>query len=166
MLLVYTHDGSVQGILSHKGNLLLGVSTLSLGRDKALTTEHIAADSAEGDWLYDGAFTNATSMQEYWGFGSASCKPGDLPVPAATCGVLLIPHWLPIALGSLSLIWHARRFTFRTRERKWMKEGRCLTCGYDLRGTPSPRCPECGTETELLQPLAQRGGNMPLETIG
>lgn len=23
--------------------------------------------------------------------------------------------------------------------------GRCLGCGYDLRGLPQPRCPECGT---------------------
>lgn len=24
-------------------------------------------------------------------------------------------------------------------------EGRCAVCGYDLRGLPAPRCPECGT---------------------
>jgi hypothetical protein len=26
---------------------------------------------------------------------------------------------------------------------------RCLTCGYDLRGLPEPRCPECGRAFDL-----------------
>ena len=30
------------------------------------------------------------------------------------------------------------------RNKKLNREGRCLNCGYDLRGLPENRCPECG----------------------
>lgn len=29
---------------------------------------------------------------------------------------------------------------------KWHQLGCCAACGYDLRGSPGPRCPECGAE--------------------
>ena len=29
---------------------------------------------------------------------------------------------------------------------------RCPRCGYDIRGLPEPRCPECGGVIELLDP--------------
>ena len=30
----------------------------------------------------------------------------------------------------------------------------CVACGYDLRGSHEPRCPECGTESILCEPQA------------
>ena len=30
-------------------------------------------------------------------------------------------------------------------------KGVCVRCGYDLRGLPEPRCPECGTPFEQLK---------------
>lgn len=30
---------------------------------------------------------------------------------------------------------------------RWRKPGYCVTCGYDLRGNPLGRCPECGAES-------------------
>ena len=47
----------------------------------------------------------------------------------------------PVAFISASLpFWYVWR---ERRRRRVVKEGRCLSCGYDLRATPD-RCPECG----------------------
>jgi len=32
-----------------------------------------------------------------------------------------------------------------------IKKGYCIKCGYDLRGLPEPRCPECGTPFDRNQ---------------
>ena len=37
--------------------------------------------------------------------------------------------------------WLVRKYL---RRRRWKDEGKCPGCGYDLRGLPEPRCPECG----------------------
>ncbi|QOV88878.1 hypothetical protein [Humisphaera borealis] len=150
---VYTRSGNINGVLSHRGNLLVGMSTLSLGPDKALTAEHIAAPVTDGDWLFDGAYTNASTMKSQWQFGYALSKPGDLPVADATWSAVVFPHWAAITLCSLILLWHLWRFTLRTRERRWRKKGRCVACGYDLQGNPSDRCPECGTPVAAVSPL-------------
>jgi hypothetical protein len=56
------------------------------------------------------------------------------------------PYWLAtVALVTFTLPWLLR--TRRLRHRR--KLGLCLTCGYDLRGTPE-RCPECGAVPQLL----------------
>jgi hypothetical protein len=38
-----------------------------------------------------------------------------------------------------------------TDELKTAVKGYCKRCGYDLRGTTSPRCPECGREIATEQ---------------
>lgn len=71
----------------------------------------------------------------------------------ATCGVLLrqtrigIPHWFVITvLATLTwFAWAPMRKSWRTRRRR--RQGRCLQCGYDLKGTPD-RCPECGLHND------------------
>ena len=51
------------------------------------------------------------------------------------------PLWaLTILTGALPTIWLAAVW----RRRRRMVQGRCATCGYDLRASTA-RCPECGT---------------------
>ena len=51
------------------------------------------------------------------------------------------PSWfLLMATATLPTVWVVKT----VRRRRRLGEGRCRTCGYDLRATPE-RCPECGT---------------------
>lgn len=54
-----------------------------------------------------------------------------------------IPLWLPAVLLSLPAVLTLRRALVRRNRRR---NNRCLSCGYDLRGS-SDRCPECGLAT-------------------
>jgi hypothetical protein len=57
---------------------------------------------------------------------------------------IYIPHWLltllwlPLLLPALIVV---RR---RHRSRRWLRQGRCAGCGYDLSHLESNQCPECG----------------------
>ena len=92
---------------------------------------------------------------------------GKLPSPTITHGLVLNPdamsgpspnttvRMLPLALiwgGFLadttiySLVWLAIFALVITGRRALRsRRGCCVTCGYDLRGTPHGKCPECGS---------------------
>ena len=53
------------------------------------------------------------------------------------CGFLTFFVWR--ALFSIAMNSHREE-----RGRRWIREGRCPSCGYDTRTTPT-RCSECGT---------------------
>ena len=54
--------------------------------------------------------------------------------------LIFFPHWaVAVVAGLAPLVWLRRHLLQRRRQ-----SGRCVTCGYDLRATPS-KCPECGT---------------------
>jgi hypothetical protein len=61
--------------------------------------------------------------------------------------VLVVPCWFLSAVTSLFPLWFLARAVGRFRQRKWLKQGLCNKCGYDLRATPD-RCPECGAVPE------------------
>jgi len=64
---------------------------------------------------------------------------------------ILLPYWLLAcsAAGSApALLMISRRLHRRSRRRA----GRCVRCGYDLRGNVSGVCPECGAEVARGSP--------------
>jgi hypothetical protein len=72
------------------------------------------------------------------GFGHASVT---FPAAAgASATVISIPFWVIVMLTLALPLVALRR---RLRDIRWLRQGRCRACGYDLRATPG-RCPECG----------------------
>jgi hypothetical protein len=59
---------------------------------------------------------------------------------------LIAPYWM---LAIAFLILPAIAWCTRLMRRRAQLEGRCSTCGYDLRATPD-RCPECGTAVQRI----------------
>lgn len=55
--------------------------------------------------------------------------------------------WFPVLLLAIGPAWFGIRYVLGPRrERYRLSHGLCLQCGYFLKGTPEPRCPECGSE--------------------
>lgn len=73
-------------------------------------------------------------------------NPGNWAGFKSTVGLPLIPDW-PAFLASVLLygtLTFATVTTWRSvRGRRRRRRGRCVACGYDLRGS-ADRCPECG----------------------
>ena len=57
---------------------------------------------------------------------------------------VMFPHWLAASIfAALPAAWAGRRAARAMLTSRRRLQGRCTTCGYDLRGTPGT-CPECG----------------------
>jgi hypothetical protein len=95
----------------------------------------------------------ATLAPRWWfdaGHGPAFLwLPRVSPRDASGNGMLIrIPLWIPLVLmlaGTALLLW---------RTRSSPPAGHCQTCGYDLTGNVSGRCPECGVQ---VHPVSERG---------
>ena len=65
----------------------------------------------------------------------------------------LRPIWPGFAINTIFyavIVWLLFSFPFTLRRTRRIKCGLCLKCGYDLRGSDSQACPECG------KPIANR----------
>lgn len=63
------------------------------------------------------------------------------------CGILMLVTVAPVAaLGMMgATVLSLQRGRQRRRTERLIGDGRCPDCEYDLRGTVSTRCPECGS---------------------
>ncbi len=57
----------------------------------------------------------------------------SLPMIGVFCAILVI-----------FVLWISREMAKSSIFFQRLADGQCLECGYDLRGTVEPRCPECG----------------------
>ena len=69
--------------------------------------------------------------------------------PASSLVAVAVPAW---ALLLVALLGPARRVAIVLRERRRFMRGRCVACGYDLRGADG-QCAECGTHNTFGQPV-------------
>jgi hypothetical protein len=61
---------------------------------------------------------------------------------------LTVAAWLPILLSTvLPALWYAFYHRRQRIKAQRIKNGLCVTCGYDLRASGN-RCPECGVTVD------------------
>src|SRR5687767_10722458 len=90
-----------------------------------------------------GSATRVTPDWEVMGFGAVGGR-----VRNHTLRLVAIPCWFLALLTASGSVGCA---VFVWRQRRRIRSGRCVSCGYDLRATPEAggalveRCPECGT---------------------
>jgi hypothetical protein len=95
-----------------------------------------------------GSATRVTPDWEVMGFGTVGGRRQN-----HTVRLVAIPCWflaLLTAGGSVAC------GVFAWRQRRRLRSGQCVSCGYDLRATPEAggelvsRCPECGTDARAV----------------
>ena len=90
-----------------------------------------------GGFDLDGKYHHVRAMRRTIGFGG--------------------PAWFWTALfGFLPVLTMVRHPSRRRKQRR--KLGLCVACGYDLRGLPTSRCPECGTQNAPASRVAVAPG--------
>jgi hypothetical protein len=72
---------------------------------------------------------------------------------------LAVPHWMVVLMGLMAPTWwflRRRKLLLRLGR---VKQGLCVSCGYDLRASPHDgRCPECGAVPAVPLTAAGAGG--------
>jgi hypothetical protein len=86
------------------------------------------------------ARSTVRDLEGWLGFGVVERSTNVITTKA-----VVIPYWfLMVCAGAWPGVWVIRS----GRRWRWKRMGRCVWCGYDLRGSAG-RCPECGSGAEM-----------------
>jgi hypothetical protein len=71
---------------------------------------------------------------------------GQVGPPSFRVTNVVVPMWAPTLLAAVApVLWAIALW----RHRRARRQGVCVRCGYDLRGSESAACPECGAAREV-----------------
>ncbi len=112
------------------------------------TVDSARFDRFEADWIGDCVLPVQNSFA---GFQFTNTLWGDGNGPVRSIGKCLeIPHWFFTGLPA-SFAWIAVVRFSRTRRQLRFERNHCISCGYDLTGNTSGKCPECGQPVSFAQ---------------
>jgi hypothetical protein len=139
LLVVYGPGARPLVVAVGRGEVYALASTLPLGPRRAWSVDWLSVSPQEFQDQRDSLDTDMKWHREQWGFGIG--KGSDsLGMTGTYYGLIGAPVW---AVWPLMLLLPIRWIIRDRRRRQRIRNGLCLTCGYDLRATPG-RCPECG----------------------
>ena len=70
--------------------------------------------------------------------------------------VSLLSWWVMILITAALAVAVYVRGQKAGRRQTWIDAGHCAQCGYDLQGSPTRTCPECGRDSTLDEPAWRR----------
>jgi hypothetical protein len=153
---VFTPGGKPQVAAVYRGGILLVFTDVPFTQ-RGMSWEFGVATPDQYERCREVMDASATTTNKArFGFGYAV---GDLrpqynwKPPGFRFVAVRAPAWLVVApLALLSV----RRLAVPLRRRLRGRRGLCPSCGYDLRGSGSARCPECGDVSAVTTPLGPR----------
>lgn len=129
----------LQAVGSFRGTLILFLSEVPFGPEMRFKFETASVPAARFEPLGATLFDSTATKASFAGFKLAR---GNLAVFIRPPGytAVAVPHWsVVLVTAAAALVW----IPALLRRRRWLREGKCGFCGYDLRSSPQ-RCPECG----------------------
>ena len=139
-LLLFGPGGRMQVLAAGKGRLRLFISNIEFGPERAWTMDVAHGSLEEMERLVQLLSKPGNPSISLGPLGLTGQRTNAFAMPGQWFLFATVPHWLPIGLFCIPPLLAAR---IRLRQWQRKRNGLCLNCGYDLRGSPEG-CPECG----------------------
>jgi len=125
---------------SYQGKLVFFFSDVPSEPGTQWSLQPLRAPVEEVEPLYGRLFEQGTTLRaSLVGFQLGHGTISVFKTPP-TFTAVTVPHWFVVLATAVpTLLWVRGAL----RHWRWARQGRCRSCGYDLRSSPD-RCPECG----------------------